>query len=256
MIGVLRDKTNQYGRQVDKKQSSLSIGRLRQNNILGNSAKSSIIPTLGNVSAAVSPVNLLKTRKPPVISAKCWVIYDMNKQCVVHGRREYHKREIASLTKIMTCWVVIQLCKEYGLNPKATTISISDVASDIRGTTANLQTGDILSVEQLLYGLMLPSGNDAAFALAQHFGKLLFQKKYTRADINKIRSFQFDYHPFFAKYFLKEMNLYAQKMELTQTYFDSPHGLQNIENLSTAYDIGKLSAAVMKNDYFRKIVST
>lgn len=113
---------------------------------------------------------------------------------------------------------------------------MSDVASDIRGTCANLESGDTLSVENLLYGLMLPSGNDAAFALAQHFGKLLFRRKYTRADINKIKSFQFDYHPYYAKYFLKEMNDYARQLDLAQTHFDSPHGLQNIENLSTAFD--------------------
>ncbi len=56
---------------------------------------------------------------------------------------------------------------------------------------------------------MLPSGNDAAFALAQYFGYKLFTKKYTPNDIARIRSYQFDYHPYYAKYFLKEMNLYA-----------------------------------------------
>ena len=68
-------------------------------------------------------------------------------------------------------------------------MTVTEVAADIRGTNANLEAGDILSVEQLLYGLMLPSGNDAAFALAQYFGKLLFRKKYTRADITRIRSY-------------------------------------------------------------------
>jgi D-alanyl-D-alanine carboxypeptidase (penicillin-binding protein 5/6) len=52
------------------------------------------------------------------------------------------------------------------LNINKTKIFVSDVASDIRGTTANLKTGDLLSIEKLLYALMLPSGNDAAFALA------------------------------------------------------------------------------------------
>ena len=61
-----------------------------------------------------------------------------------------------------------------------TKVTVSDVASDIRGTCANLESGDIMSVEQLLYGLMLPSGNDAAFALAQYYGKLLYKKKYTK----------------------------------------------------------------------------
>lgn len=151
-----------------------------------------------------------KKKNVPQLTSKCWVVYDFNKMVQIHGKREYQRREIASLTKIMTCWVVIQLCKEYNLNPKTVQVTVSDVASDIRGTCANLESGDMLSVENLLYGLMLPSGNDAAFALAQHFGKLLFRRKYTRADINKIKSFQFDYHPYYAKYFLKEMNDYAR----------------------------------------------
>ena len=58
--------------------------------------------------------------------------------------------------------------------------------------------------------MMLPSGNDAAFALAKYFGKFLFNKKgYGEKDIDKIRSFQFNYHPYFVKYFLKVMNEYA-----------------------------------------------
>ena len=52
------------------------------------------------------------------------------------------------------------------------------------------------------------------------------------------------------------MNDFASKLDMAQTHFDSPHGLQNIENLSTAYDIAKLSAICIKNEYFREIVST
>ena len=64
-----------------------------------------------------------------------------------------------------------------------------------------------MNVEQLLYGLMLPSGNDAAFVLAKHFGKFLFAKKeYTDRHKSTIRSFEFDYHGSYVKYFLKEMN--------------------------------------------------
>jgi D-alanyl-D-alanine carboxypeptidase len=103
---------------------------------------------------------------------------------------------------------------------------------------------------------MLPSGNDAAFALAQHFGKNLFRKKYTHADISRIKSYQFNYHPYYAKYFLKEMNEFAEKLHMTSTYFDSPHGLMNIQNYSTAHDMAKLSALCMKNEIFRNIVQT
>lgn len=83
----------------------------------------------------------------PSISAKCWAIYDVNKMSIVYGRREYQKREVASLTKIMSAWVVINLCKEWALDPKKTEVIVSDIAADIRGTSANLKTGDILTVE-------------------------------------------------------------------------------------------------------------
>ena len=66
---------------------------------------------------------------------------------VVFGKREYYKREVASLTKIMTCYTVIQLAKEFQINLKKEKITVSAVASDIRGTSANLETGDILTVE-------------------------------------------------------------------------------------------------------------
>lgn len=81
------------------------------------------------------------------MSAKCWGIYDMNKMGFVHGKREYFRREVASLTKIMTFYVVIMASKQYNMKIGSTEVKISNVASDIRGTTANLKTGDILSVE-------------------------------------------------------------------------------------------------------------
>lgn len=142
------------------------------------------------------------------------------------------------------------------MNIAKTKILVSDVASNIRGTTATLKTGDLICVEKLLYGLMLPSGNDAAFALAQYFGYKLYLKRYGPADIPKIKSFQFDYHPYYAKYFLREMNFYCNKYGLSCTYFDSPHGLQNVENVSNAADMAKLTAIAMQNETFRKIVST
>ena len=52
------------------------------------------------------------------------------------------------------------------------------------------------------------------------------------------------------------MNDYAEKLQMSSTFFDSPHGLMNIQNFSTAYDMAKLSAVCMKNEYFRRIVAT
>ena len=107
-------------------------------------------------------------------------------------------------------------------------ITVCGVGSNIRGTTAKLRKGDILTAEQLLYACLLPSGNDAAFVLAKYFGRLVYDKKgYDERDIARIRSYQFNYHPYYVKYFLKQMNDYAVSLKLLNTFFDSPHGLMN-----------------------------
>jgi D-alanyl-D-alanine carboxypeptidase len=81
--------------------------------------------------------------KVPQVSSKAWAIFDVNKMTIVYGRREYQKREVASLTKIMTAWVVINLC----IDPFKEQVVVSDVAADIRGTCAGLKPGDILTVD-------------------------------------------------------------------------------------------------------------
>ena len=104
--------------------------------------------------------------------------------------------------------------------------------------------------------MMLPSGNDAAFALAKKFGKLIFQNRdYNERDIERIGSFQFNYHPYYVKYFLKVMNENALNLKMMNTNFDSPHGLMNIQNLSTAYDMARLLTKCMTIPLFKKIVA-
>ena len=90
---------------------------------------------------------------------------------------ERERREIASLTKIMTSWVVLNLLKKFNMDEKKEMVEISVNASETQGTTAELAPGDRLNVWDLLHGLMLPSGNDAAMALAEHFGNILMCKK-------------------------------------------------------------------------------
>ena len=65
----------------------------------------------------------------------------------VNGKREYIKRECASLTKIMTCYVVLELSKLWKINIRKTEVMVSSIASDIRGTCAHLETGDVLTIE-------------------------------------------------------------------------------------------------------------
>lgn len=109
-----------------------------------------------------------------------------------------------------------------------TTIPISRNAARIKGTSADLQEGDILTLFQLFYGMMLPSGNDAAFALAEYFGQILKNKKYTGNQdmFGNNSASPFASHPTL-KYFLKEMNNNAAKLKMNDTHYDSPHGLKN-----------------------------
>lgn len=79
---------------------------------------------------------------------------------------ELDKLRIASLTKIMTCHIVIKTLHRLKIDPKNFSITVSKRASLVPGTSARLQAGDTFSALDLLYGLMLPSGNDAALALA------------------------------------------------------------------------------------------
>ena len=98
------------------------------------------------------------------------------------------------------------------------------------GTSAQLVTGDKLSVEQLLYGLMLPSGNDAAIALAIWGGNLGLD---SIEGINPIQVF------------INHMNKYAKDLELKSSNFANSHGLPNFRNTSTPYDQALLIAACL-----------
>lgn len=107
------------------------------------------------------------------ISSKSWIAYDQNRNLVVFEKGCSVKREMASLTKIMTCLLVLDLCEELDLDCTTFRMLVSARAASVNGTTAELTAGTELTVRDLLYGLMLPSGNDAALALAEYFGTLL-----------------------------------------------------------------------------------
>lgn len=83
------------------------------------------------------------------------------------------EKEVASLTKIMTCIVVLELMEKYKLD-KNVKVKVNKNSSNLSGTSANLVEDSWVDVYDLLYGLMLPSGNDAAWLLAQVFGLLIF----------------------------------------------------------------------------------
>jgi D-alanyl-D-alanine carboxypeptidase len=108
----------------------------------------------------------------------CWAIYDCKTKCLLKGKYETYRREVASISKMMTFYTIINIIEDYKIDPSQTFITVCRQATSIIGTSADLIEDDILSVRQLFYGMMLPSGNDAAFLLAEYFGQILKDKKY------------------------------------------------------------------------------
>ena len=81
---------------------------------------------------------------------------------------------MASITKVMTLICALRLISKWKLNIETITLRVSQTAGYLQGTTANLFEGDTIYLEDLLYGMMLPSGNDAAYTIAENFGAFLY----------------------------------------------------------------------------------
>lgn len=175
----------------------------------------------------------------PKVSASSWCIVDKSSGTLIYGHNDGEIREIASLTKIMTCIVAINLIKNAEKSTFDTKVKISQKASSMIGTSAELQPNDELTIKSLLYGLMLPSGNDAAWALAEFFGSKIAPQ--SRKPVKR---------------FIGEMNKTGREIGLISTHFANPHGLVYKKNLSSARDVAKLACYAMKNEIFKSIVAT
>ncbi len=173
---------------------------------------------------------------PAIVAKGGYVMNNAN------GRTLYTKggdtrRSTGSTTKIMTAKVVLAQ-KNLNLN---STVTIQKAYSDYivsrTASSARLIVGDKVTVRQLLYGLMLPSGCDAAYALADKFGT------------GTTRSAR-------VKSFIGKMNADAKRLGLKNTHFDSFDGIGNGKNYSTPRDLTKIASSAMKNATFRAIVKT
>lgn len=161
----------------------------------------------------------------PTINSRAYAVIDRNSNTVLVGKNENQKKKMASTTKIMTALVVIEN------NNLSDTVEISKKSASTGGSRLGLKTGDKLTVSDLLYGLMLRSGNDAAVALAE----------YTCGSIND---------------FAQLMNKKATELGLSSTHFVTPHGLDEDEHYTTAYELALLANYALNNEFFAKIVGT
>lgn len=193
------------------------------------------LQSISSASTVESSFAIPKHSVPPYVSAKSWAVYS-SKGKLLYGKAPDQKREIASLTKIMTFYTALDLIDKYSVHWEQK-VRISHNASNLIGTSANLQYGDQVSLIELLYGLMLPSGNDAALAIAEYLGCLLNPDSPYKAFIN-------------------HMNTLAQSLGLKSTTFRNPHGLSISINTSTAFEVCKLASHAMKNPVFSRVVST
>lgn len=162
------------------------------------------------------------------LSARNIIAMDMDTNRVLYEKDANSEHLIASISKIMTAVVALEL---------------SDIESDVTTTNTILKAfgsgiyiepGETIKLKDLLYGLMLRSGNDAALAIAEFVG----------GDIDK---------------FVELMNQKAKEIGMQHTKFINPHGLENNKgegNTSTAYDMALLSSYAMQNDVYKEIVST
>ena len=161
----------------------------------------------------------------PVTNSRRCVIYDRVSKTVLYGKNENVKSAMASTTKIMTALVVLE---NANLND---TVEVSKKAAGTGGSRLGLKTADKITVNDLLYGLMLKSGNDAAVALAEYVGE-------------NVEGFSI------------LMNQKAEELGLKNTHFVTPHGLDNSEHYTTALELAKLADIAMGNEQFSKIVGT
>ena len=179
---------------------------------------------------------------PPIVTAKAWVIADANSGEVLFEHDSAESLNPASTTKIMTAYLVLKYAAE---NPSVLEeiVEFSKRADETRGSTSGLRQGERVSVRDLLYGLLLPSGNDASVALAEHFGARL-QSTVEQDPATSYASF------------VAAMNKAASDLKMGQSYFENTHGLTSEAHLLSARDLIRLTRAALKFDLFRKIIGT
>jgi len=187
-------------------------------------------------TAALTAAPAQAVTAPTIVAKGGYVMNNANAK-TLYTKAADTKRSTGSTTKIMTAKVVLAQ-PNLNLDKKVTIQkAYSDYVVANNASQAHLIVGDKVTVRQLLYGLMLPSGCDAAYALADTYGSG------TTRDAR-------------VKSFIGKMNTAARSLGLTNTHFDSFDGIGNGNNYSTPRDLTKIASSAMKNANFRAIVKT
>ncbi len=159
------------------------------------------------------------------VNSRSAIIYDRKSKKIIWGKQENTKRPMASTTKIMTAIIVLE---NTNLNE---IVTVSKKAGGTGGSRLGLKAGDRVSVNDLLYGLLLVSGNDSAVALAEYIGGSV-------------------------EGFADMMNKKAEELNLKDTHFVTPHGLDMQEHYTTAFELAKMADYALNIKKFAEIVNT
>lgn len=163
------------------------------------------------------------------VDATAAMLIEMNSDTIVYEKNADDKIYPASLTKIMTCMLALELCKDLSESVTVTQSALDGLDPD--GSTASLQVGEVLTMEDLLYCIMLPSANDACTVIAEHLGGTIDA-------------------------FVEKMNEKAQQLNCTGTHFANPDGLHDDNHYTTARDLSIITRAALQNEIFRTIIGT
>ena len=161
----------------------------------------------------------------PAVTARAAVLLDQSTGRIMFSKNAYEQLPMASTTKIMTAILAI----ESGRLDEV--VTVSEYASQVEGSSVNLEANEEKTLEELVYGLMLRSGNDAATAIAEHLS----------GSVEK---------------FTEKMTRRAKELGAAQTKFKNPHGLHHEDHYTTAYDLGLIAVHAMSLPKFREVAAT
>ena len=161
------------------------------------------------------------------VDAEAAAVFSIDDQMVIYSKNAYEQLYPASTTKVMTAILALK----YGNLSDVVTVTDAAVITEAGASLANIKPGDQLTLEQLLYGLMLPSGNDAANAIAVHLA----------GSVDA---------------FADRMNEEAERIGATGTHFVNPSGLNDPDHYTTAYDLYLMFNEALTYPKFREVIST
>ena len=162
-----------------------------------------------------------------LVTSEAAALFDEDGREVLYSKDAFERLYPASITKVMTALVAL----EYGNLSDQVTVTEDAVITESGASLCGIEPGDVLTLEQLLYGLMLPSGNDAGAAIAVHIAGSI-------------------------EAFADMMNAEADRIGAVDTHFVNPHGLHDPDHYTTVYDLYLIFHEAMKNPVFREITGT